>query len=62
MAKDVRYISNRFLDKLAPGDEVPADAYDADHLARMVASGQITAEEIENAPKPAAKKAAKKAS
>jgi len=51
------YTFTRFIDRYAPGDDVPKDVYTADHLARMLAGKQIATKRSAEAQdaKPAAK-------
>jgi len=46
---EVRYVAMRFIDRLMPGDEVPADVYDEDHLKRMVEANMIR-QEVDGRP------------
>lgn len=56
----MRYVARRFIDFFRPGQEVPADAYDADTLAQLVEKGHVEAVEVEVSEPPKAKPATRK--
>lgn len=58
----VKWYSNRFIDRLRPGDEIPEGAYTDEHLDQMLKNGIVRREVIDDAPEVKPKKAtAKKA-
>ena len=56
---NIKWFSNRFIDRLRPGAEIPDGAYTEEHLQEMLRLRMVRREVIDD-PKPAAKPAAKK--